>query len=162
MGLDMYLTANRYISPYKHSEADRKLGVEIIKLLGLPVQGNEETEEGRVEGVSVRVGYWRKANSIHSWFIIHCANGVDDCQPVSVMREQLEELKALCEKVQANPTAEVAAEALPSQEGFFFGGTEYDEWYFEDIKATIEILDRALNLPTPNGACWDFEYMASW
>jgi hypothetical protein len=163
MGLDMYLSATRYVSPYKHNVEERKLGNEIAKAAGLPVQENEDTEDGRVEGVSVRVGYWRKANAIHQWFIDHCASGVDDCRPVNVMREQLEELKALCEKVTANPTAEVAAETLPSQGGFFFGSTEYDEWYFESVKETIEIIDRALALANDEKApWWDFEYRASW
>lgn len=163
MGLDMYLSATRYISPYKHSKEDRELGTKINTLMGLPEQLNEETEDGRIEGVSVRVGYWRKANAIHQWFIDHCADGVDNCRPVNVQKEQLLELKALCEKVTANPTAEVAAETLPPQGGFFFGSTDYDEWYFEAIKDTIEIIDRALALANDEKApWWDFEYRASW
>ena len=54
----------------------------------------------------------------------------------------------------------VAKELLPTTEGFFFGGTDYDEWYYQDIEYTankiIEILDTT-----------DFEtqmiyYISSW
>ena len=39
---------------------------------------------------------------------------------------------------------EIASELLPTQDGFFFGSTEYDQWYMEDIKSTIDILTKAL------------------
>lgn len=53
---------------------------------------------------------------------------------------------------------EEVAEILPTESGFFFGSTEYDQWYLQDIKETIEILDKALD---DNEDC-DFEYHASW
>lgn len=31
-----------------------------------------------------------------------------------------------------------AMELLPSQSGFFFGSTEYDQWYMSDIDFTIK------------------------
>jgi hypothetical protein len=33
---------------------------------------------------------------------------------------------------------------LPTAEGFFFGSTDYDEWYIEDIKSTAEQLNHVL------------------
>lgn len=33
---------------------------------------------------------------------------------------------------------------LPTSEGFFFGSTDYDEWYVEDIKNTVEQLNQVL------------------
>jgi hypothetical protein len=52
----------------------------------------------------------------------------------------------------------VAHELLPTQEGFFFGGTDYDEWYVQDLKDTVMQIDRALGL----GEEWNFEYQSSW
>jgi len=52
---------------------------------------------------------------------------------------------------------EKAEELLPVTDGFFFGSQEYDEWYFNDIQETIEIIDWALKR--------DFDYFAyqsSW
>lgn len=54
--------------------------------------------------------------------------------------------------------AEEIAELLPTESGFFFGSTEYDQWYLADVKETIEIIDKALE---HTDDC-DFEYHASW
>jgi hypothetical protein len=50
-----------------------------------------------------------------------------------------------------------AKELLPTQSGFFFGGTEYDEWYYEDLVHTKEVLEAALQ--DPDGR---FDYSSSW
>ena len=48
---------------------------------------------------------------------------------------------------------------LPTTSGFFFGSTNYDEMYMSDIRDTIEIIDRALEL---NESDWDIYYRSSW
>jgi hypothetical protein len=61
----------------------------------------------------------------------------------------------VCKKVTAdNSLAELL---LPSASGFFFGGTNYDEWYFEDVKNTISILEDALQ--SKGGEIY---YSSSW
>jgi hypothetical protein len=50
-----------------------------------------------------------------------------------------------------------AEQLLPSSSGFFFGNTEYDEWYYNDIQNTIEILEKALE--DEDG---DYYYSSSW
>ena len=60
-------------------------------------------------------------------------------------------------KVIANP--EVCEEMLPTQEGFFFGHTEYDEWYYEELKDTIEQLEKALAVDFNE---YDLIYTSSW
>lgn len=54
----------------------------------------------------------------------------------------------------------VAEMLLPSTSGFFFGSTDYDEWYVSDIKNTIDIITKVLETT-------DFEtqmlyYCSSW
>lgn len=61
-------------------------------------------------------------------------------------------------KVMADPS--VAEELLPVQSGFFFGGTDYDEYYVEDLKETITQLDAIFEWAEASG-CY-FEYQASW
>ena len=152
MGLDMYLNAKRYISKYfDEQDAER---VDIIKSV-FPELADFDNDD-LVKEVTVRVGYWRKANAIHKWFVDNVQDGVDECQNSYVSRDKLRELKFACEAVLADKTA--APYALPTQEGFFFGDTSYDEWYFQDIESTIRIIDAALKLPDS----WDFEYHASW
>lgn len=71
-------------------------------------------------------------------------------------REQLEELLGVVNEVLADHSK--ADELLPTQSGFFFGSTEYDEYYFGDLELTKKILKNALSMPKE----WDFGYSSSW
>lgn len=135
------------------------------------------------------VGYWRKANQIHKWFVKHVQNNVDDCGTYEVSVGQLRDLLALCKAVKKasklidgqvsqgqRGTADgwetiygegkiiedssVAEELLPTGSGFFFGSTDYNEYYMQDINATIKIINKVLKET-------DFEthgvaYSSSW
>ena len=85
---------------------------------------------------------WRKANHIHNWFVNNVQDGVDDQNSYVVTREKLELFVELCESVIASPAS--AKEVLPTASGYFFGSTDYDEWYFEDLKDTVAVLKQAL------------------
>lgn len=109
--------------------------------------------------IKEEVGYWRKANAIHKWFVDNVQDGIDDCDyHREVTKEDLEELRDVCKAVLEKPSR--AKNLLPTQGGFFFGSTEHDEWYIESLKNTIEICEQAL-------ATTDFEkqmiyYVSSW
>jgi hypothetical protein len=150
MGLDMYLTAKRYVSDY--NPKDQVISTEIMQ--HFPELEADQT----IQEVSVRVGYWRKANAIHKWFVDNVQDGTDDCGNYFVSQEALEELKALCERVLG--FRHLAVEQLPTTEGFFFGNTDYDEWYFASVEQTLKIVDRALKLKATTD--WDIEYHSSW
>ena len=156
MGLDMYLSAKRYISKHfnegdtERAEAIQKLFPELANIQG------RFGDASPVKEVSIDAGYWRKANAIHDWFVREVQGGEDECKPHYVDREQLLALKEACEQVLADK--QKAPELLPTANGFFFGSTDYDQYYFEDLESTVEIIDRCLALPTS----WDFEYRSSW
>lgn len=145
MGLDMYLSAKRYMW-YNETELKDQVG----DPLALP-------EGIQVEGVTVKAAYWRKANQIHLWFVNNVQEGKDDCGAYYVSRNQLLELIGLCKQIQADEKR--AEELLPSRSGFFFGSTEYDEYYMHDINSTVIQLERALTLDEMQ---WTFEYQSSW
>ena len=101
---------------------------------------------------------WRKANHIHKWFVDNVQNGKDDCGYYEVTKEQLEELLEVCKTVTDDLI--MAKKLLPTTSGFFFGSTDYDEWYFDDVKYTLETIENVLNTT-------DFEnemimYCSSW
>lgn len=122
------------------------------------------------------VGYWRKANAIHAWFVDNVQEGKDDCEPHEVSKEQLMKLYLICKTIVTESTLapdkvingqrfnnetgeweniyedgyiitnpELAAKLLPTQSGFFFGGTDYDEYYMEDVKYTFELLPKIIS-----------------
>jgi hypothetical protein len=107
--------------------------------------------------VSFPIGYWRKANAIHGWFVRNVQNNVDDCRVAYVHQEHLIELDTVCERVLNDHN--LAEELLPIEQGFFFGGYDYDEYYFGSLEETREILKRALAVPEYMG---DFQYQSSW
>lgn len=107
--------------------------------------------------VSLQVGYWRKANAIHNWFVQELADGEDNCNPIYVPRSSLVDLNNICKEILKNH--DKAGELLPTGAGFFFGSTNYDEWYFHQLETTVPILTKLIET-VPEG--WSFEYQASW
>lgn len=137
-----------------------------------------------------QVGYWRKSNQIHAWFVNHVQDGEDDCKyHDECTKEILEELLDTCKTVLDSCAmtygkvkngerfvngkwepiykegkividSSVAEELLQSCSGFFFGETGYDQRYVQDIVYTIKIVEEVL-------ATTDFEtqmiaYRSSW
>lgn len=157
MGLDMYLRANEYVSRYDWKEnmgrEENKVFTEMVKQFGV----ENDIDKEAFSGISIDfpMGYWRKANQIHQWFVDNIGEGEDNCQKMFVPRDRLEELRDLCKKVLDDNS--LAEELLPVAEGFFFGSYEYDEWYFGGLQETVEIIDRCLNSKFEY-----FEYQASW
>lgn len=257
MGLDMYLARKQRFGGYGNE-------MSVVKIV--PKNGNKEKivevkdQYGAVE-IEMDIAYWRKANTIHKWFVDNCADGEDNCQPAYVEIEQLRELKALCEKVlktakmskalvnvgsqsgidengkvfladvkkdekgniidftkgkeikaeqladgdyfvyeptdprpyegkidlmlvdkhsrvypdyhcfrwgEVMENADVVAEMLPTEGGFFFGSTDYDNYYLEDVEDTIEKLENIIadhEDMVANGVeeyTISYRYQASW
>lgn len=155
MGLDMYLKGKRYLSKYRDDSDVPKQ--EAIQAMFPELKGHvNQWDESLVDEVTISAGYWRKANAVHDWFVRNVQKGTDDCGSYYVSREHLEELRDICNRITESP--ELAEELLPTVSGFFFGSTNYDEWYFEDIKRTVDIVNFSLSLPLE----WSFEYHSSW
>jgi hypothetical protein len=162
MGLDMYLSKRTYVKNWSFQKDKEKHKV-TIKLDG---KVRKDIKPSRVTYVVEEVAYWRKANHIHNWFVQNCQGGVDECQTSDVQLEQLEELRDACQTALDNKGNEEAVEnALPTASGFFFGGTEYDEYYYNDCQETIDFINAILKEEEnkPEG-CYggEYEYRASW
>ena len=160
MGLDMYLEARKYVSGYSHRPLDEQNEYEeVLHSAGLS-RADLPDEASPFATININVAYWRKANQIHAWFIHTHAEGVDDCKPVYLGGlEVLQNLREICQEVLDDKTK--ASDLLPSASGFFFGGTDYDEYYFADLENTIEQLDKLLTNPKFADG-WEFYYHASW
>lgn len=108
-------------------------------------------EKDRTSHITLdEVACWRKQNAIHNWIVINVQNSVDNCAMYVVMMDQLKELLSLCKEVLANPTAKNAMEVLPTQSGFFFGGTDLNKelelkYYLNGLKYTVEVIEELFN-----------------
>ena len=168
MGLDMYLYAYPKIGNMSFEET-------VLlddKLQGLYEEKDLSEEERTLiasyikkkgiyfmyETIATEVGYWRKANQIHKWFVKNVQGGVDDCNAYEVTKENLIELFKTCQTVLIN--REMAPDLLPTTTGFFFGSTDYNKDYFMDLIETISIIRAALNLTKEKDMY--FCYRSSW
>jgi len=146
MGLDMYLNARRFLWHTDQTLADNLKQV-------MP----ELPEHMRIKEVIIEAMYWRKANAIHKWFVDNVQNGRDECQETEVSLEQLEKLLDVIDLVLDDPS--LARDLLPPHAGFFFGGTDVDDWYWQDLRETQSKLQ---DLFTRDWNSWEFYYQASW
>jgi hypothetical protein len=165
MGLDMYLSAKKHLSKinYKVLHDNRELDYnapeavypEFNQLMELTQLSNVATD---MYGATVEVtcAYWRKANQIHNWFVTNVQGGEDNCGEYYVQSDKLIELLAICKHSLETKDPSL----LPPREGFFFGGTDIDEWYWNDLKSTISQLERILALPEFDNL--SFSYNSSW
>jgi hypothetical protein len=150
MGLDMYLEKEIYIgAEYEHRQVE---GTIFITLAGKKV----DVDFKKVSKIVERVGYWRKANAIHAWFVENVQQGVDDCNRYYVHSGDLKRLWEVCHELLKTKSEEEAKQKLPPQEGFFFGGTSINEYYWQDLEETVKIID---SLDLDDG---DYYYQSSW
>jgi hypothetical protein len=151
----MYLTKKTYVKNWKHMSDDEKHNVSVEG------KSAKEIKPERITHIEEEIGYWRKANQIHNWFVQNVQNGNDDCGSHYVDVEQLEELSTNCKEVLADHSK--AEELLPTQQWFlFWSELSYDEWYFNQLEQTVEIIDGILTEMKENEAHYEFYYESSW
>ncbi len=159
MGLDSYLYAEKYLSGYSFvDDEERAAYQQILNSAGMQALSNEASPHVEVK---LCVAYWRKANAIHDWFVKNVQDGVDECQTSYVPHEKLEELRNTADvaiTMYESGNKEAAAKLLPPASGFFFGSTDVDGYYLQDLKNTVEQIDRVL----PSAEDYTFYYHSSW
>lgn len=155
MGLDMYLRARK---PLFQEEAKNAM-----KFVPQELTSNVPFIS---PSLSFCVAYWRKANAIHAWFVDNVQGGNDDCGEYLVSRKNLSDLKDVCYDVLnaiefEDGGRETAKSLLPPREGFFFGGYDIDEYYINDLKYTIKVIEN-LEKIIGDDYDWEFNYLSSW
>lgn len=188
MGLDMYLTRKIYVGGnFEHNNVKGVIDLE-TKEKKVPI------DIKKITYIEEEAGYWRKANQIHKWFVDNVQDGEDDCKSYVVSIQDLEKLLVLCKKVKEKAViingyikigeklvdgkwlpivkegekiqnAEEIADILPTEDGFFFGSSEYDEYYLLDIEDTIKIIEEQIKREkelNEQGLYTFLEYSSSW
>jgi len=154
MGLDMYLTASNFFWTHEENESIKQAREIIAKTLGLK-------SASEIQSVKLNLAYWRKVNWIHNWFVENVQGGQDNCGEYYVTRDQLEDLKNLCDEIIASRDKDKAMELLPPVDGFFFGkDTVEDNYYWASLAETSNLIHDILS--RPQLANFDFHYSSSW
>lgn len=187
MGLDMFLYKDKSIHHNQWSDDTTKVEVKVSRN---GIEDRPMAFINQPVRVRVQIAYWRKFNALHKWFIDTCNSGRDDGNDVWVAPDDLQQLYKIIKKLKdelvlvdgkvangyslndkgekvydyedgkiiANP--ELAKSLLPTEDGFFFGSTDYDEYYYYDIEYTEKILKETVEAPDFNE--WRYYYKASW
>lgn len=113
MGLDMYLTGEKYLLDWSNP-------------------ANNKHEDGYpLKATRFALGYWRKHPDLHGYIVNNFAESEDDCKPVFLSADNIAEL-----------IAAVRAGNLPKTTGFFFGeSTNDDEQKAEDVEILSKALE---------------------
>ena len=194
MGLDMYAYKRTYVGN-KYANEDQMVKLVLPKETGSSLRGGIELiEDKKISEITEMIAYWRKANAIHAWFVNNIQDGVDDCRDARFTVDDMQTLVDLCKLVLAtaktkqgkvvngqilkdgkwenqyedglevaNP--EEVAELLPPTEGFFFGSTDVDGYFLEDVQLTIDQLEPYLAKNDDGEYIHkysDFYYSSSW
>ena len=154
MGLDMYLYKKTFLHTGEWVREEKRCKV-IVTEGGEP---HPTIKPDKIKEIVEEVGYWRKANQIHNWFVKNVQKDQDDCREYRVDYEQLRDLLNACEDVLDDHSK--AEQLLPTGAGFFFGNTEYDEYYFEKVQNTYDILMSIMSAPDADTE--EYIYQSSW
>jgi hypothetical protein len=165
MGLDMYLSARKHVnkidwekldrdSDTKYSDATFPEWNNVVEAAGVSTLVDTESIYG--VDVSVNVAYWRKVNAVHGWFVENVQRGEDDCGEYYVSHAKLKELVNVCTLAITNKDPNL----IPPAEGFFFGSTDVDEWYWHGLMNTIKQLQPIID--RPDFESLSFYYQSSW
>ena len=183
----MYLYKKTYVKNWEHNGAESQHTI-TVKLGG---EVRKDIKPERIAYITEEVAYWRKFNALHGWFVNECGDGEDKCQEIYVDRGKMGELLNILNQVQnllnnsklsvkelrdwngkdyeveVYECEDEVKELFCPTEGFFFGSTEVDKYFKQDVEETIETIDGLLKETENEDAVkglysGDFYYRASW
>ena len=149
MGLDMYLQGRLYHHGMKYNKDGKNIGRKREK-----VDGYQKT------ATEIELAYWRKHPNLHGYIVKTFNNGVDDCSPIDLSPDNLDQIAEAIEK-----------NNLPETTGFFFGESS---WHEEEKNKNVKIFREASkwlrskwgdeeNKYNNNQPSWvSVQYQASW
>ena len=162
MGLDIYFHKTA------HTEWER-YQKDLAAYENLPEDGKSMDNHPDNNFHPEDIGYFRKVNFLMEFFHYE-----GNCEYKEIGRDELERLRKVTKEIvrmkpvvhrvkavvlpgggglgpaeEENEYSEAdkrrCAEILPTQSGFFFGSTEYDTWYFHDVREVYNWVDEVLD-----------------
>ena len=98
------------------------------------------------------VAYFRKVN-----FLLPFFEYGENCSRLEIDDYKIDELLFKCKQVLEDHS--LAETLLPTLGGFFFGNSEYNDWYFEDVK---EVYDKFSEIAEDFNSDEDMLVMVCW
>ena len=138
---ERYFTFVEKLRPIIAKNYDWKIRPYTDKILTLPEleeQANKEVDDYWEQYDA----YFRKVNFLFKYF--EDRGKMVDQYYAFVESEDIEDIIYKCEQVLNDHS--LAHSLLPTQDGFFFGSTDYDDWYFSDVKDCLRQMKQYLKL----------------
>ena len=168
MGLDMYFSRRTYVSSFKNTrDSEGNWGVRDVNNMELKF---DDADLSHINLQNVRYieeifGEFRKFNALHSYVVDNFGGGEDKCQVIYLDIDnliQIHEMLSLVQESLSIGDKVIAGQTLPPKEGFFFGSTEIDKWYEEDVKEAVEVFGKIIEEHSIVGHNASYSYQASW
>lgn len=148
MGLDMFL--NRRVGIGANYESNKVSGIIDLKSHGVPIN----IELKKVTYINEQVMYWRKANSIHDWFVENVQEGEDDCKEYYIDPDTLCVFIELCKNTIKQIKEGVSDDKLDLPSGL---SNDLDDHYINELQRTVNTIEPLLYIGDN-----DFYYESSW
>ena len=149
MGLDMYLdgvfSKKAYYQEDRSVPMDDPVQSESLKLALASIDFPDYVPldfSYRHFEVRLPIATWRKANQIHNYIVQNFGKGIDDQKSIYLADEHLKQILDVIREVGNDPVK--AEKLLPTKDGFFFGSTDIDEYYWQDLAYTRKTLKQIL------------------
>ena len=149
MGLDMYLTAKKFLR--EDDKQDASIVDQITRIHGATFLNK------RLMELSYAAMYWRNADAIQAWFVINVAKGAANYKEWPVSLDELRELLNICNQViAAHQLIDEDEDEDEDEEVEAYGFVEYDEDDYDEEDQWLTLCDSLL--PHWN-ADYDEDYM---
>lgn len=158
MGLDMFI--------YKVRKTDHSVK-ELSKLDNNPKEDDPAIAEflplytpfesmPDYKSIFKQVAYWRKFNALHQWFVTHVQLGIDNCNLYELDQDVLRSCHDILEEAFYKKNHYI----LPPTQGFFWGSTEIDDYYWNNVEEAIQTISHLID--DTDWATERLFYQSSW
>lgn len=103
-----------------------------------------------------QVAYWRKFNALHQWFVTNVQNGIDRCELHELDQYALRKCHDVLEEAFYKENHYI----LPPTQGFFWGSTEVDDYYWNNVEEAIQTISNLID--DTDWATERLFYQSSW
>lgn len=103
-----------------------------------------------------QVAYWRKFNALHQWFVTHVQLGIDNCGLYELDQDVLRSCHDTLEEAFYKKNHYI----LPPTQGFFWGSTEIDDYYWNNVEEAIQTISSLID--NTDWATERLFYQSSW
>lgn len=86
--------------------------------------------------------YFRKVNCLQNYF--EKKYDVQNCVPQLISINDITHINNVVKEILKDKNVEKAKELFPTVEGFFYGSTKYDKYYFKDLEDIKNVTDEIL------------------